>query len=96
MKPRICNQVNYLEGPPHHRAHFDKILIANRYATDQPHATPFSQFFSHSGEIACRVIRTAQKLGIKTVAVYSEADSDSMHVKLVSLPPIHTPASQNL
>ena len=36
------------------------------------------------GEIACRVIRTAKKLGIKTVAVYSEADSEALHVKMVS------------
>ncbi len=37
---------------------------------------------ANRGEIACRVIRTAQKMGIKTVAVYSDADAASLHVEM--------------
>ncbi|WP_168381842.1 acetyl/propionyl/methylcrotonyl-CoA carboxylase subunit alpha [Acinetobacter indicus] len=37
---------------------------------------------ANRGEIACRVIRTAKKLGIATVAVYSDADAQAQHVKL--------------
>jgi propionyl-CoA carboxylase alpha chain len=37
---------------------------------------------ANRGEIACRVIKTAKKMGIATVAVYSEADADARHVTL--------------
>ena len=37
---------------------------------------------ANRGEIACRVIATARKMGIKTVAVYSDADRDARHVLL--------------
>lgn len=37
---------------------------------------------ANRGEIACRVIKTARKMGIKTVAVYSDADKEALHVKM--------------
>jgi propionyl-CoA carboxylase alpha chain len=37
---------------------------------------------ANRGEIACRIIKTAKKLGIKTTAVYSDADTNSLHVRM--------------
>src|SRR5258708_28331673 len=49
---------------------------------------PISMFkkvlIANRGEIACRVIRTLQKLGIRSVAVYSDADVHAMHVAIAN------------
>ncbi|MEO6395631.1 MAG: acetyl/propionyl/methylcrotonyl-CoA carboxylase subunit alpha [Devosia sp.] len=44
-----------------------------------------SLLIANRGEIACRVIKTAKRMGIRTIAVYSEADRDALHAKLADV-----------
>jgi propionyl-CoA carboxylase alpha chain len=49
---------------------------------------------ANRGEIACRIIKTARKMGIATVAVYSDADRDALHVEMADAAvPIGPPAA---
>jgi len=49
---------------------------------DVGHALFEKILIANRGEIACRIIRTARRMGIATVAVYSEADRDALHVEM--------------
>ncbi|KAJ3220229.1 hypothetical protein HK099_004431 [Clydaea vesicula] len=66
-------------------------------ATNKTYGKTFDKILiANRGEIACRVIKTAKKMGIKTVAIYSEADSNALHVAMADEAVCVGPAATSL
>nr|XP_012149295.1 PREDICTED: methylcrotonoyl-CoA carboxylase subunit alpha, mitochondrial [Megachile rotundata] len=60
------------------------ILCIHNLHTSETLSNRFNKILiANRGEIVCRIVKTAKKLGIKTVGIYSEADKNSMHVEQV-------------
>src|SRR5690349_7220838 len=58
-------------------------FVATTPAQDCREESMFKKILiANRGEIACRVIKTARRMGIATVAVYSDADRDALHVEM--------------
>ncbi|XP_058450998.1 methylcrotonoyl-CoA carboxylase subunit alpha, mitochondrial [Malaya genurostris] len=69
----------------HTLASFRRFSTSHRYAARIVPSKQISKLLiANRGEIACRVMRTAQRLGIQTVAVFSDADERALHVKMAN------------
>ncbi|KAI8147236.1 carbamoyl-phosphate synthase L chain, ATP binding domain-containing protein [Fennellomyces sp. T-0311] len=69
------------------RSTYPQVRLRIAHANYSTHAQPYKKTFdklliANRGEIACRIIKTARKMGVRTVAIYSELDANARHVQL--------------
>ncbi|OAD76355.1 hypothetical protein PHYBLDRAFT_186250 [Phycomyces blakesleeanus NRRL 1555(-)] len=83
--PARLNTITFLRSPATYRfnhTHSHTDLTSHIHA-HQPYKKTFDTLLvANRGEIACRIIKTARNMGIKTVAVYSDLDANARHVQL--------------
>ncbi|CAN9500126.1 unnamed protein product [Ophioblennius macclurei] len=83
MSPSVSRLLNAVKCASVHSRCCTVHSVAQYSTVHSPHEKTFDKILiANRGEIACRVMKTCKKMGIKTVAVHSDVDSSAVHVKM--------------
>lgn len=86
---KLCHSAKFNRSQCIYRHFFRHLSTKVHQQAAQPqsqlHKPIHKILIANRGEIACRIVKTARRLGIRTVAVYSDADQNSLHVNMVCM-----------